>query len=159
MSHFLNAFAQKRAIHNRVSHDVADCVVDREALFRLCQQRREKRRRTTICRFFFFFEVVVFFFVFLFSSEEAMRRALESLVVETILAGKGRTFRSTSRRRTHRDSKQKPFGADDDEIHLHPNANDAESILADVSSRETGAAIVRRRRKRRRKQQQQQRKN
>ena len=129
MSHFLNAFAQKRAIHNRVSHDVADCVVDREALFlRLCQHRREKRRRrTTMCRFFFFFfEVVVCFFVFLFSSEEeAMRRALESLVVETILAGKGRTFRSTSRRRTHRDAKQKPFvGADDfDEIHLHPNAN------------------------------------
>ena len=54
MSHFLNAFAQKRAIHNRVSHDVADCVVDREALFlRLCQHRREKRRRTTtMCRFF-----------------------------------------------------------------------------------------------------------
>ena len=66
---------------------------------------------TTMCRFFFFFfEVVVCFFVFLFSSEEeAMRRALESLVVETILAGKGRTFRSTSRRRTHRDAKQKPF--------------------------------------------------
>ena len=43
--------------------------------------------------FFFFFEVVVCFFVFLFSSEEeAMRRALESLVVETILAGKGRTL-------------------------------------------------------------------